>query len=129
MHYSKILIATAFIQGGLSAKLLAYVGRDCTGAAESIALADDSCVTARTPFRSYKEDGFGSRQQRVSFWGAGACSSAYEYDTWAYDGDYFKSHKCYNINDHPNNDREFAYSVASKKGTAPPGPARLLTKP
>lgn len=116
MHYSKaLLIASAFINGGLSASIIVYEGRDCTGGAQSLGIADDSCVDTSKPYRSYREDGWGSHQQRIGFFGGGHCSSQL-YDTWAYNGDYFHSGKCYNLNDHPKNNEEFGYSVDSHKG-------------
>lgn len=111
MHYSKILIASAaFIQGGLSTGILTYSGRDCTGEVTESTVPNGACTGPLPVFQSYRENGWGPKKTRIAFYGSGTCT-AYLYDTWAYDGDYFKSHQCYNINGHSPNGETTGASV------------------
>ncbi|KAF5008663.1 hypothetical protein FDECE_5075 [Fusarium decemcellulare] len=114
MHYSTLLVASAtLIQGALSAKISTFAGPNCTGAQKDIHVYDDTSVLNIPQFQSYRENGYGSHGQRVAFYTEsglpGTCGGAKIYDTWAYDGDYFHSHQCYNLIDH----EPHKYGVAS----------------
>jgi hypothetical protein len=116
MHYFKILIASAALfQGGLSTGILTYSGRDCTGQATQTTVKDGECTGPLPVFQSYKEDGFGPHGKRIAFYGSGTCTGeTFLYDTWAYDGDYFQSHKCYNIDGHSGHGERTGASVWQK---------------
>ena len=105
MHYSKLLAAAAlFIQGSLAVKVLTYSGRDCTGDVQDLVVDHGAACDAEVVhrFQSYKENGFGARNgQRIAFYQQPSCSQeSFLYDTYSYDGDYFHSHQCYNIDGH-----------------------------
>lgn len=112
MHLSKALTALTFVQGSLSAGLLLYSGRDCTGNVQEISFLDyvsGVCKSANR-FQSYKENGWGADGYRVGFYDDRSCASKL-YTTWARDGDYFQSHTCYNIDGNSANGEDFAESV------------------
>lgn len=112
MHYSKILIASAFIQGGLSTGILTYSGPDCTGESQEYTILS-GCLGAVPQFQSYRENGWGPHEERIGFYGQFGCNEAgFLYDTWAYDGDYFHSHQCYNLNSHSPNVEQYGVSIS-----------------
>ena len=106
MHYTKLLIAVAavFIQGSLAeVRVLAYSNRDCTGEVQDIKVDNnEACDASTNPFQSYKENGWEkSNGQRIGFYSEPGCTTeSFLYDTYSYDGDYFHSHQCYNIDGH-----------------------------
>jgi hypothetical protein len=105
MHFFKILTAVAVlgIQGSLAVNVLTYSGRDCTGTVQDVKVDNhEACSTKVKPFQSYKENGFGKRNgQRIAFYDQPSCSAnSFLYDTYSYDGDYFHSKQCYNIDGH-----------------------------
>lgn len=102
MHFSTTLVlaSAALIQGGLSARITAFTGRDCTGEHYDTNVVDNSQNSNLRPFISYRENGYGGRGQRIAFYGSADCATNYLYDTWAYGGDYFKSKTCYNLETH-----------------------------
>ena len=106
MHYSKLLIAAAavFIQGSLAeVRVLTYSNRDCTGTVQDIKVDNnEACDITTNRFQSYKENGWGkSNGQRIAFYSEAGCTEeSFLYDTYSYDGDYFHSHQCYNIDGH-----------------------------
>ncbi|KAL4895182.1 hypothetical protein BDV59DRAFT_174609 [Aspergillus ambiguus] len=114
MHYSKILIASAaFIQGSLSTGILVYSGRDCTGSATARTVDSGVCTGPLPVFRSYRENGWGPKGKRISFYGSGTCTGeTFLYDTWSNNGDYFQSRQCYNIDGHSPNGEKTAASVS-----------------
>lgn len=117
MHFSKALIfaVSALTQQALAASVLVYSGRDCTGTVQDIHVIDNTCANAAKAFRSYKENGWGSRGQRLAFntnW-CGTGDEGLIYDTWAYNGDYFHSKTCYNIADHAPRGQQDAVSIRS----------------
>ncbi|KAF9893070.1 hypothetical protein FE257_012481 [Aspergillus nanangensis] len=105
MHFSKLFIAAAavFVQGSLAVRILAYSGPDCTGEVQDLAVDNNAaCDTSTNKFQSYKENGWGkSNGQRIAFYSEPGCTTqSFLYDTYSYDGDFFHSHQCYNIDGH-----------------------------
>ncbi|CRG88060.1 hypothetical protein PISL3812_05086 [Talaromyces islandicus] len=101
MHYSAVLLTSAvLIQGALSLGVSTFSGPDCTGDQYNVYLANIDTKENLPPFRSYRENGWGSKLYRIGFYESTDCVDNFLYDTWAYDGDYFKSHTCYNLVDH-----------------------------
>ncbi|KAL4965972.1 uncharacterized protein BDV14DRAFT_199423 [Aspergillus stella-maris] len=104
MHFTKILAAVAALsQGSLAVNVLIYSGRDCTGTEQDVKVDNNAaCSTETQPFMSYKENGFGkSNGQRIAFYAQPSCSAnSFLYDTYSYNGDYFHSKQCYNIDGH-----------------------------
>ncbi|KAH6853175.1 hypothetical protein B0I37DRAFT_1663 [Chaetomium sp. MPI-CAGE-AT-0009] len=103
MHYSKLIAAAAFIQGSLAVRVLTYSGRDCTGDVQDIKVDNNAaCDDSTNRFQSYKENGWGkSNGQRIAFYSKSSCATdTFLYDTYSYNGDYFKSKQCYNIDGH-----------------------------
>ena len=107
MHYFKLLTAVTafFTQGSLAVRVLTYSGRDCTGDVQDIpvdhgAACGDGSVVHR--FQSYQENGFGpANGQRIAFYSQPSCAdNTFLYDTYSNNGDYFQSHRCYNIDGH-----------------------------
>ncbi|KAM7189457.1 hypothetical protein V8F33_010040 [Rhypophila sp. PSN 637] len=120
MHFSQVFTLAASLMAAspaLAASVLVYTGRDCTGDVQDIHIIDNTCANAAHRFQSYKENGWGSKDQRLSF-NANLCTSdSYGegsiYDTWAYNGDYFHSKTCYNIANHAPNGQTTAVSIRS----------------
>ncbi|KAK2805923.1 hypothetical protein FQN51_008697 [Onygenales sp. PD_10] len=119
MHYSKLLIAAAavFIQGTLAkdtpVRVLAYSNPDCTGTVQDILVDhNQACDISTNPFQSYKENGWGKRNgQKIAFYSEPGCTAeAFLYDTFSWNGDYFHSHQCYNIDGH--SPAKFAQGIA-----------------
>jgi hypothetical protein len=82
---------------------LVYSGHDCTGTETNVAVDNGAACHGTVPrFKSYKENGWGpGNGQRIAFYQSGTCATeSFLYDTYSHDGDYFHSHKCYNINGH-----------------------------
>lgn len=103
MHYSAIILTSAaLLQGALSLGVSTFTGPDCTGDQYNVYLANLDTKTDLVPFQSYRENGWGSHGYRIGFYDSTNCEEDFVYDTWAYDGDYFKSKTCYNIKDHSN---------------------------
>lgn len=105
MHYSKLLIVAvaAFIQGSLAVRVKTYTGRDCTGAVQDLSIDNHAaCDSNNNRFQSYQENGWGKNNgQRIAFYSAGSCTTeTFLYDTYSYNGDFFKSKTCYNIDGH-----------------------------
>jgi hypothetical protein len=105
MHFPKILAAVAAlcVQGSLAVNVLTYSGRDCTGTVQDVKVDNNAaCSTKTQPFQSYKENGWGERNgQRIAFYNQPSCSAnSFLYDTYSYNGDYFHSKQCYNIDGH-----------------------------
>jgi hypothetical protein len=105
MHFFKVLTATAAvcIQGSLAVNVLTYSGRDCTGTVQDVTVDNhEACSNENQAFMSYKENGFGkSNGQRIAFYSQPSCSAnSFLYDTYSYNGDYFHSKQCYNIDGH-----------------------------
>ncbi|KAM7219918.1 hypothetical protein V8F06_004773 [Rhypophila decipiens] len=98
------------------AHVLVYFGADCTGRSTELLVNDNSCINAPFRFLSYKEHGWGSKNQRLNF-NFNTCGAANEdplYDTWAYNGDYFKSGTCYNLRNHSPAGKVDAVSIRSR---------------
>ncbi|KAL2857034.1 hypothetical protein BJX68DRAFT_263556 [Aspergillus pseudodeflectus] len=122
MKYLTLLTTcAALLPGALSAGITVWDGPDCTGKQTDVHFNADSTVTNIPAFYSYKENGWGQHEQRIQFYtqsGApGQCSGNFLYDTWAYDGDYFHSHQCYNLIDHPNTYEYYARCIKSIRQT------------
>ncbi|KAL4886504.1 hypothetical protein BJY04DRAFT_213266 [Aspergillus karnatakaensis] len=104
MHFTSLLtLAALTLQGALAVNVLTYSGRDCTGTVQDVHVDNnEACSTKTKPFMSYKENGFGkSNGQRIAFYNQPSCSAnSFLYDTYSYDGDYFHSKQCYNIDGH-----------------------------
>ena len=105
MHFSKLIAVAAatFIQGTLAVRVLTYSGRDCTGVVQDVAVDHNAaCDISTNRFQSYKENGFGKNNgQRIAFYSEPGCTDeTFLYDTYSYNGDYFHSHQCYNIDGH-----------------------------
>ncbi|KAM7208277.1 hypothetical protein V8F20_001255 [Naviculisporaceae sp. PSN 640] len=122
MHISQIITMAAsglLAQKALAASVLVYTGRGCTGDVQDIHIIDNTCANAAHGFKSYKENGWGSRGQRLNF-NRNPCGTVSTegkiYSTWAYDGDYFHSNTCYNIWDHNGVDTDTAVSIRSLLG-------------
>ncbi|KAK3351888.1 hypothetical protein B0H65DRAFT_587087 [Neurospora tetraspora] len=102
MHYlATALVAFALAHGGLADNepphIITYTGFQCTGEATSSVVGITGCVAPPPPeFRSYKENGWGPHHTRIGFYEEGTCRTQL-FDTWAYDGDYFQSHQCYDV--------------------------------
>lgn len=117
MQYFTLLAAATLIQGALSGGISVFDGPNCTGKRTDVHFDADKTVPNIAAFQSYRENGYGQREQRIQFYtqtGApGQCGGEFLYDTWAYDGDYFHSHQCYNIIDHPNTKWHYARCIKS----------------
>ncbi|KAJ5793886.1 hypothetical protein N7457_000485 [Penicillium paradoxum] len=111
-----LLAATTLLQGALSAGISVFDGPDCTGKETDIHIDADSTVPNIRAFSSYRENGWGQHEQRMQFYRSGApgqCAGDFLYDTWAYDGEYFRSRQCYNIIDHPDTHWRYARCIKS----------------
>ncbi|KAL3444827.1 hypothetical protein BJX65DRAFT_310417 [Aspergillus insuetus] len=103
-----ILTTTALIQGTLSYGITVWDQPGCKGTQKILPLhADSTFQELEFPFKSYMEHGWGQHEQRIQFWTYfdtvnKQCSGEGIYSTWAYNGEYFRSGKCYTIGDHPN---------------------------
>ncbi|KAH7232263.1 uncharacterized protein BKA55DRAFT_523701 [Fusarium redolens] len=105
MHYSQLLITAAalFTQGSLAVGVKTYSGRDCTGTEQTLTVDHNAACNPKVQrFQSYRENGFGpSNGQRIAFYAQPSCSQeSFIYDTYSYNGDYFHSKQCYNIDGH-----------------------------
>jgi hypothetical protein len=105
MHYSKLLaaIAAVCIQSSLAVKVLTYSGPGCTGNVQDVVVdGGAACDGSVQPFQSYKENGWGkSNGQRIAFYSEPGCTTqSFIYDTYSYNGDYFHSGQCYDIDGH-----------------------------
>ncbi|KAG8668168.1 hypothetical protein FPOAC1_007544 [Fusarium poae] len=105
MHFSQFIViaATVFTQGSLAVGVKTYSGRDCTGGEVAVTVdGGQACSAGMKPFQSYRENGFGKKNgQRIAFYAESSCNqNSFIYDTYSYDGDYFHSKVCYNIDGH-----------------------------
>ncbi|KAJ9414998.1 hypothetical protein QL093DRAFT_2568320 [Fusarium oxysporum] len=95
MHFSQLLITAAafFTQGTLAVGIKTYSGRDCTGTEQTLTVDHNA---ACNPKVQRFHNG-----QRIAFYAQPSCSrESFIYDTYSYNGDYFHSKQCYNIDGH-----------------------------
>ena len=92
-----------------------------TGAAlrhhvQEVHVYENTCANwFNMPWKSYRENGWGSHSQRVTIYNTHDCvEGGLLFSTWAYDGDFFKSGQCYNVKDHTARGAENAYALGSQ---------------
>ncbi|RGP64444.1 hypothetical protein FLONG3_9502 [Fusarium longipes] len=105
MYFSQIFViaAAVFAQGSLAVRVKTYSGRDCTGVETDVPVdGGQACSAGMKPFQSYRENGWGKDNgQRIAFYAESSCNAnSFIYDTYSYNGDYFHSKVCYNIDGH-----------------------------
>ncbi|KAF1959110.1 hypothetical protein CC80DRAFT_533330 [Byssothecium circinans] len=111
MISTKLLLA--LVPGVLSTRVLIFPEPGCQGQSYSIFVPGNTCLNSLPAFKSYMEDGYGSKGERIAFYDSTGCNG-FIYDTWSYGGDYFQSKKCYTLRDHASNGQSTGLSIGQK---------------